>query len=131
MKGKDEVTHILVCADTLDKENAELGLPLADVLHQELPTLEGAVGGIENAHGASAVEKVVEKFIEGLERDLLPQAGGTLVLGVEEFGRLVHGLAQLLRGGGSAIEIQLGGLVLHDYVGGRGAVEENGGGSGG
>ncbi len=107
-------------ANTLDKENAELGLPRLDVLHEELPPVNGAVGGIQNTHSAALMEKIVQELIERVESHLLAELGGRFILGVKKLGRLVHLLAEF------RIEVKHRRLALDNNVRAAGALGEDG-----
>lgn len=53
-------THGFVVANTFNKEDAELWFPLADLLDEEISSVDRAVGSVQDADCAVAVDKVVQ-----------------------------------------------------------------------
>lgn len=89
MGRRGQETHGLVMANALNKEDAELWFPFSNLLHEKVSPVDRAVGGVQDADSAIAVDEVVQEFLQGVHGHFLTDRSRGSILGIEKLGRLV------------------------------------------
>lgn len=110
------MTYLFILTNALYEENTELRLSVLDFVEQFLATLDGAVGRIKNANGSALLEKVNKELLECLHSNLLSNLRGSSIIGVEEYGGLIHAFRSRLHAQLRVILLSIGNCLLGSGV---------------